>query len=119
MTFSLVNGDVMNVPIKLTLNGSNGPSAFAFTLQMRRLSRLEYVDTFSAESEVLSRDFLLDVTQGWRGQRLVVDDSGQPAPYSREAMAYLLDVVGVEGVCLKAYLEAYAQADTAAGRAKN
>lgn len=113
MVFRLVVADIVDVPLTITLNDAGRSASFAFHLQARRLSQDRLREL--VESDVNTVDFLLDHVTGWRGQRLVVDDDDTPAEFSREALACMLDLVGVAQLMLSAYLEACG----AKGKAKN
>lgn len=119
MAFKLVIGTQLDVPIKGEIPDGAGKLAFRFALQMRRLGVAEYRKLVAPESDVLVRDFILDNAIGWRDQRLVLDDDGQPAAFHRDALACLLDVVGMEHLVFQAYLQALAVVDKPAGRAGN
>ncbi len=119
MGFKLTIGDVIDVPVKGSVKDGSGAVTFNFTLQARRLPLAEYREVLKPESEVLVRDFLVDNVRGWRGQRLVVDDSDAPASYSPEAFGCLIGIVGMEQTCFQAYLKALQVSETPAGRAGN
>lgn len=119
MAFKLVIGDRLDVTVKGEVVDGAGKLPFRFVLQMRRLGVEEYRKVLAPDSEVLVRDFILDNTEGWRDQRLVLGEDGKPAEYSREALACLLGVVGMESLCLNAYVSALQVADKPAGRVGN
>lgn len=120
MGFRLVIGEVLDVPVKLSVSGAGKPASFAFTLQAKRIGLAEYRDQLGPDAGTLTREFLLENVSGWKGQRLVVDDdTGEPAQFGAEAFEAMLDVVGAEAVIFAAYLKALAASDTAAGKEKN
>ena len=119
MAFKLVIGEQLDVAVKGEIADGAGKLPFRFALQMRRLGIEAYRKALGQDSEVLVRDFLLDNALGWRDQRLVLDDAGKPAEYSREAFECLLGVVGMEQTCFQAYLQALAVVDKSAGRTGN
>lgn len=119
MAFKLVIGDRLDVTVKGEIPDGASKVPFKFSLQMRRMGVEEYRNALAPNSDVLVRDFLLDNALGWRDQRLVVDEDGAPATYSREAFECLLGVVGMEQFCFQAYIVALQIVDKAAGRAGN
>lgn len=119
MAFRLIVSDMMVVPVKGSLASEKGRTPFSFKLSMRRLPREEYAAVFSPEAEMTVRQLIEQVTSGWSDQRLILDDNNSPATFSAEALAFLLDVVGMEQAVFKAYVEAYETADTAVGRRGN
>ena len=119
MAFKLTIGDVIEFPVKGSVKDGAGTVAFSFTLSARRLHTAAFREAFGPESQVLSRDFLLANVTDWRGQRLVLDDDGNPAAFSTEALDCLLGVVGMETLCVNAYRDALVASHTPAGRAGN
>lgn len=118
MAYKLTISDVIELPVKFTLNDAGKTVAHSFTLSARRMDQQLLRDTLQ-DSSKLTRDVLQEHVTGWRGQRLVVDDNDAPADFSHEAFACLLSLAGMEAVVLNAYLGALALADTSAGKAKN
>lgn len=78
--------------------------SFNFELEQDRISQDELAQVVADKSENAS-DFIKRTTHGWRNQRLVLDDSDQPAEFSSEALAVLLQVSGMGGFCFQAYIE--------------
>lgn len=106
MAFRLVVADVVELPVKFTVNDGGKTNSFAFHLLAKRLAQDELRSlTLDDESRSVA-EFLQERVIGWRGQRLVVDDAGQPAEFSQEAFACMLGLVGLAGVCFAAYIEA-------------
>ena len=118
MAYKLTISDVVELPVKFTVNDAGKTVAHSFTLSARRMDQQLLRETLQ-DSSKLTRDVLHDQVTGWRGQRLVVDDNDAPAEFSTEAFACLLSLAGMESVVLNAYLAALALADTSAGKAKN
>jgi hypothetical protein len=99
MPFKLAIGDQIEFPVTLELNDSGTARKFAFRLVAKRLSEAElnkHIDLMlSNASTPESRNeatnaLLLQKVVDWRGQALVLDDDGQPAPFSAEAFAVML-----------------------------
>lgn len=119
MGFKLTIGEFLDVPVKGTLKDGGRDAPFQFTLQARRIGLEAYREALGEGSTVTVREFLTANVTGWSGQRLVVDDTGQPAGFSAEAFELLLGVVGMEQTLLAAYLRSLQISDTSVGRAKN
>ena len=120
MALKLKIGRTLDVPVKFSLRDGAREASFAFTLVVRRLARqeaadllerlkLENKDRDAVEDAELTRATLADLVSDWRGQRLVVDDDDQPAPFSAEALDLMLESVGVGQElltpCLKAVFD--------------
>ena len=73
-----------------------------FSLDMDRMSQ-EEINAAITSGEPIA-DFLVKKTHGWDGQRLVLDESGNPASYSEEAFRALLDVPGMPVWAWQAYM---------------
>ena len=102
--YTLSIEDTVEVPVKFTLKQGKVNKAFAFTLTCTRLNSDEIVSRMK-ELELRYKDFLLSdgVVTGWEGQRLVLNDKGEPADFNAEALALLLSPPGVAKVCADAY----------------
>ena len=119
-SFKLAVGDVLDVPVKLSINNAAGKAqAFAFTLQAKRIDIDAYRAILDPDGNVTTREVLLANVTGWRGQRLVLDDEDRPADWSPEAFEAMLGAVGVEQALYVAYMRALNLADTAQGKEKN
>ena len=119
MALKLTIGDVIDVPVKGSVKDGGKDVDFRFTLQARRISTEAYREQFGSESELTKREVLEQHITGWKGQRLVVDEDDQPAPFSSEAFGLLMSVVGMEDTILMSYLKALQISETGPGRAKN
>jgi hypothetical protein len=119
MGFRLTIGDFLDVSVKGSVRDGARDVPFAFTLQAKRISTDAYRAALGDGSKVTVREFLTENITGWTSQRLVLDDTDQPAAFSADAFAALLSVVGMEQTILAAYLRALQISDTSAGRAKN
>lgn len=119
MTYKLVVADVVEVPVKFTLNDAGKTVSHFFHLTARRLSQ-DALQDLMKRSDTPLREFLAENVTGWRGQRLVVDEeTGAPAAFSPAAFDCLLSLAGMQGIVYAAYLGAVVLADTAQGREKN
>jgi len=119
MPRKLTIGNVIDFPVKGSLQDGARPLAFSFTLTGERLSTDAYQAELGPASDTTVADFLKRHISGWSGQRLVADDDGQPSSFDAESFNLLLSVVGMGGVILAAYLQALTISETSAGRAKN
>lgn len=102
--YTLVIDDVVEFPVKFTLKSGKVSKPFAMTLTARRMAQDEIRQMLSDKERDIA-DFLQDVLTGWADQRLVLGEDGQPAPFSPEALAVLLNVAGVAAVCFGAYFK--------------
>lgn len=118
--YRLVIGDVISVPVKGTLQVDGGAElCFDFKLQMRRLPRQEFEGVIEPGSGHPVDSFVLSNTVGWSGQQIVLDEQGEPAAYSAEALDCMLTIVGMPQRIFQDYMQAMAISNTEAGRAKN
>lgn len=106
MTFKLAIADVVEFGLKFSVNDAGKPKAFSFTVLGQRIAQ----ETLLAElkdPDLSVGDFLVRHLTGWRGQTLLIDEyDDTPAAFSVDALRALLNVTGVAGILLQAYLEA-------------
>lgn len=117
MALKLAVGNVIDVPVKFSLQDGGAVREFAFTLEADRCSSDEAQALIKSDGAE-TRAFLLERVRGWRGQRLVLDDEDQPAVFSLPALGVMLDVSGVQLIVAVAYLQAVAAADSHSGTKK-
>lgn len=124
MALKLKVGSFIDAPVSLVVRDGSRDVTFSFTLVLRRLTQAESAEAFSevlrlaalgneASAEELSRaarSMLFDVVHDWRDQRLVLDDDDKPAPFSREALGLLLDLMGAEAILTVAVMKAIGDA---------
>ena len=112
--FKLAVGNAISFPVTLNLMDGAQARQFRFTLSGNRMSQDEMHEEINHPGKLLS-DILLascasDPDQpritGWSGQRLVLNEDGTPAEFSREAFAAMLSFVGVPRTIFDAYSEA-------------
>ena len=128
MAYKLTIADVIELPIKFTLNDAGKTSLHTFTLRAKRMTQDELRVALD-DTERPTRDLLQDKVVGWRGQRLVVDEGDEggggdgktaaPADFNAESFDCLLSLVGMEAIVLSAYLKGVVLADSQAEKAKN
>lgn len=115
MAYKLVVADVVEVPVKFSVNDGGRQATFSFSLTADRLSQDDFRRMAADDGDTTVAEFLAGHISGWRGQRLVIDDDGEPAAFSAEALACMLGLVGLAAIVLGAYIEACG----AQGKAKN
>ena len=119
MAYKLTIADVIELPIKFTVNDAGKNVPHAFTLSAHRMTQDELRAALN-DTALPTRDLLHQRVCGWRGQRLVVDDGNNaPADFNTESFDCLLSLVGMEGIVLSAYLKGVVLADSQAEKAKN
>ena len=102
--FKLSIEDTVEVPVRFTLKAGKVNKTFALTLTAQRLDQDEITARLEA-GEFKFKNFLQSegLVTDWAGQRLVLDEAGQPAPFSAEAFALYLSAAGVAQVTFNAY----------------
>lgn len=105
--FEVAIGNVVEVPVKFTLNDGNTgqPKTFKFNLVCKRLDQAD-INARLVACENRMIDFMSgDLVTGWNGQRLVLDKAtGQPVDFSQPALDAMLKVAGVASVSFTAYM---------------
>lgn len=102
--YKLAIEDTVEVPVKFTLKTGKVNKTFTATLTAQRLEQEDIAERMQ-DAEFKYKEFLLgaDIITGWSGQRLLLDESGEPAPFGPEALGQFLSVQGVAKVCFEAY----------------
>ena len=115
MPFKLAIGDQIEFPVTLELNDGGTARKFAFRLVAKRRSEVElnrHIDLMLSNASTpesrteATNALLLQKVVDWRGQGLVLDDEGQPAPFSAEAFAVMLAQNGASVEISRALTEA-------------
>lgn len=113
MSFRLIVSNTVTIPVSGSMPDAAGkPSRFSFTLRAKRLSLSELRTMTDGVDDRTAPQFLLDNVQGWDN---VLDDDGNLVPFSRDALEQMLEILGMAGLILSAYVEACG----AKGAAKN
>jgi len=99
MAFKLAVSNIIHVPVKFTLKEGALNKQFSFTLTGTRKTPEELED----QPEQTIKEFLLENITDWSGQRLVLTENGEPAPFGPEAFDYLLKQPGVLLIIWAAY----------------
>lgn len=104
MGYKLAIANSIKVPVKFELNSNGKLVPFSFSLTCERLDTnglKRYLD----DEDALVREALLDIATDWDRQSLVLDADGNPAEFSREAFAMVLDIAGVATSIFESYLK--------------
>jgi hypothetical protein len=118
MKYRLIVADKIKLPIRLTLNDNGKKAEHKFSLTAQRIAQDE-VRALMADGEKTVRELLVEKISGWEGQRLVIGEDDEPAPFSSEALEVLLSLPGVDSIVFGTYLRELAVADSSEGKAKN
>ena len=104
--YTLAVEDTVEVPVKFTLKSKKVNKLFSFTLTATRMP-LDDIQEAMKAVEFKFREGLIsmDVLKGWDGQRLVLDDQGQPADFNADALNMMLSAPGVAQVVYLAYMK--------------
>lgn len=102
--YKLAVEDTVEVPVKFTLKQGKVNKVFSLTLTALRLSQ-EDIQARLEANEFKFTNFLQSdgLVTDWAGQRLVVDEQGNPAPFCADAFAAYLSAAGVAQVTFNAY----------------
>jgi hypothetical protein len=113
MALKLSISNIVEFPVKFTLNDAGRMRAFNFSLLATRKPIDELrslIAALSAPGEDHEDDLLqmlLDTIVGWRNQTLVVEEeTGLPAAFTREGMEMVLGLMGVRVLVMTAYFGA-------------
>lgn len=98
--YTLAIDDIVEVPFKFTLKEGRINRQFSCTLIAKRATPEEIE---AEKGQMAIAEFLPGQCIDWRDQRLVLDQSGQPAEFSPAALKKFLGVPGVFGVAWAAY----------------
>lgn len=104
MAYKLAIGNIIKVPVHFTINDEGKSVDFDFTLTCKRISQDEMTATME-KGEHLVSTFMERVITGWNGQKLVLDDEGNEAPFTKDALQLMLGITGVPMVFYLAYLK--------------
>ena len=100
--YKVVVSNTVLVPVTGSISNEAGePVKFKFSLTCKRLAADEMKTRMEGKGTL--KDILQEVTTGWSGQRLVLEESGDPAEFCPEALEALLDISGMSLVCFNAY----------------
>ena len=99
MAIKLSMGSILPVSIKgVETSESGAVERFEFTLICKRLNERQISEATEGRTVI---EFLQHVAQGWKS---VLDESGQPLPFSTDSLEQLLLKPGVARLAFAAYL---------------
>lgn len=99
MSFKIAVANVVQVHVKFTLKDGSVNRLFSFSLTATRRTPEEIEE----QPEVTIKEFLVANVTDWSGQRLILQDNNEPAPYSKEAFEFLLKQPGLLMIIWAAY----------------
>jgi hypothetical protein len=99
MSLKIAVGNVVQVPVKFTMRDGSVDKLFSFSLTAERRTPEEV----EAQPELSVKDFLLDNVTDWSGQRFVLLENNEPAPFSRDNFGFMLMQPGVLGTVWLSY----------------
>jgi hypothetical protein len=100
--FAISIEDTVTVPVKFTMRERAVDKLFSFSLTGQRKTQ----DEIEEQPELSVKDFLLENISDWSGQRLVILDNKEPAPFSKDAFEFMLKQPGLLGIVWTAYTRA-------------
>lgn len=102
MSFKLIVRNKLRVQVKGTINDENGkPVPFSFALLCDRLPQSQ-IDAALKNKDESVVDFLKPITNGWDD---LLDEAGQPLPFSSDNFDAVMEQAGLPAVCFQAYLK--------------
>lgn len=104
MAYKLAISDLIGVKVEgknQDKDGSEKP--FKFTLVCERKSAEQMKDVVSDKDETAFAFFEKNA-RDWQGQKLVLDEEGQPAPFNLDSLRVLMSISGMAMLCWQAYL---------------
>lgn len=99
--YTLAIEDIVDIQVKFTIRSKGTAKLFTPTLTINRLTP----DENESRNEQSIKDFMHENVTGWKDQRLVLDASGNPAEFSREALDVFFSAPGVLILCWNAYIK--------------
>lgn len=101
--YIVVVSEVVQVPVEGKIADESGATKpFKFTLTCRRKPSSWFKERMDGSGS--AQDAMAEVTTGWNGQRLVMEEDGvTPAEYCPEALAELLDIPSMAMLCYTAF----------------
>lgn len=102
MAKKLAIGNVVDVPVKFTINNAGKTVAHSVTLVCDRLDNDEIQKRLN---ELTVKEFVTEVTTGWKNQRIVVEEDGTPSEFDAEGLEVLFSLPGAPNLAFSAYLK--------------
>lgn len=94
------NTTIVNIVASIK-NDEGRPNQYKFDLICKRKGADELKDLMDNGTNI--KEIMRDVTVGWRGQRLVLEQDDSPAEFSAEAFDALLDISNMPIVLFNRY----------------
>jgi hypothetical protein len=95
--------------VAFSMNDAGKTKEFKFKLSFERLPEDEWKRRITNEAgqvdQACIKKTLADITSGWEGQTLVVDEAGEPAPFCPDARDVMYATPGFVDVALAAYMK--------------
>ena len=91
--------NIVQVPIKFTLKEGSVNKLFSFSLTAVRRTPEEIEE----QPELTIKEFLLENVTDWAGQRLVLKQNNEPAPFTKKSFDYMLKQSGLLAVVWQSY----------------
>lgn len=105
MSYKFAVAPIVRVLVKFLVSDGAKQLPFSFTLLCKRLEQSEVTDRVNTDAQTV-REFMTDITIGWEGQTLVLEEAtGQPAAFSPDALAALYEFPGAAFQAYQAYLK--------------
>jgi len=105
MAYKLAIEDLVGVKIEGKTKAKDGSDKpFKFVLVCERYSN-EQMKGLMADKDETAFAFFEKVARDWQGQKLVVDEEGNPAPFNVDALRLLLSISGMASLCWHSYVQ--------------
>lgn len=109
MKYKLSVADVLTVPVSFKVADGGKTSSFHFTLTMERQTDEQWNAGVKNENGAPSHEHikahLLEITTGWKDQKFVLTEDGEPAEFCKEALHVMLSSVGVADAILTSFMK--------------
>lgn len=104
-TYKLAVGPVVEFKVTLAYTDGSKPCSATLQLQGKRLDEPALRELRGREGQTVA-DLLVEQLVGWGDQALVLDEAGQPAAFSADALRCLLSLPGAANVVFGEYVRA-------------
>jgi len=102
--YKLAISDTTIVKVNVTLkDGTGRDNQYKFDLVCKRKGADELKSQLDSGESV--KEIMREVTQGWRGQRLVLESDDAPAEFSADAFDAMLDIAAMPTVLFNFYFK--------------
>lgn len=104
MNYKFAIGNIVEVPVKFSVNDGAKTSSQTVTLVCDRMSEDERNESLKKDGLSVT-DFMKKVTTGWKEQRFLLEEDGRPAEFSADALSALLGFPGLPVLAFTTYLK--------------